>query len=313
MQDGKENNLIEQIRDSVNRVFVGKENVVENMLICLLAGGHVLLEDVPGVGKTTLARAIADCVGCSMGRIQFTPDTLPGDIVGMSVYNMKTGEFEHRDGVVMNQILLADEINRTSPKTQASLLEAMAEGQVTVDGVTYALPEPFMVIATQNPVEYLGTYPLPEAQLDRFMMRLSIGYPGREQEVQMAAKFLSGETPDTVEAVCTAADILELRKEVSQVKVNEMVLGYLGDLIDLTRREARFSLGASPRALLALLRAAQARAFMQNRDFVKPDDIKQMAEAVLLHRLVLTSEARIRKEDAAGILKSLVIKAKVPL
>ena len=313
MQDSKENNLVEQIRDSVNRVFVGKEEVVEKLLICLLAGGHVLLEDVPGVGKTTLARVLADSIGCSMGRIQFTPDTLPGDIVGMSVYNMKTGEFEHRDGVVMNQILLADEINRTSPKTQASLLEAMAEGQVTVDGETYALPAPFMVIATQNPVEFLGTYPLPEAQMDRFMMRLSIGYPGREQEVLMAEKYLLGETPDTVEAVCTPSDILELKREVSKVKVNEMVLGYIEDLVDLTRRETRFSLGASPRAMLALLRASQARAFLQNRDFVKPDDVKQMAEAILLHRLVLTSEAKIRKEDPAGILKSLVVKAKVPV
>ena len=183
---------IEQIKVAINKVFVGKEDVVEKTLICLLAGGHILLEDVPGVGKTTLARTLARVMDCSMGRIQFTPDTLPGDIVGMSIYNMKTGEFEHKDGVVMNQILLADEINRTSPKTQASLLEAMAEGQITVDGVTYQLPKPFMVIATQNPVEFLGTYPLPEAQMDRFMMRVSIGYPSKEQEILMASQFLSG-------------------------------------------------------------------------------------------------------------------------
>ena len=188
---------IETLRESINRVFIGKEDVVEDMLVCLMAGGHVLLEDVPGVGKTSLAGVLAKTTSCSFGRIQFTPDTLPGDVSGISVYNMKTGEFEYREGVVMNQILLADEINRTSPKTQASLLEAMAEGQVTVDGVVHALPEPFMVIATQNPVEFLGTYPLPEAQMDRFMMRLSIGYPEREQEIRMAQAHLKGDTPDS--------------------------------------------------------------------------------------------------------------------
>ena len=313
MQENKEISLVEQIREAINSVFVGKEEVVEDLLVCLLAGGHVLLEDVPGVGKTTLARVLADCIGCSMGRIQFTPDTLPGDIVGMSVYNMKTGEFEHRDGVVMNQVLLADEINRTSPKTQASLLEAMAEGQVTVDGVSYKLPKPFLVIATQNPVEFLGTYPLPEAQMDRFMMRLSIGYPDREQEVKLAAKFLAGETPDTVKKVCISEQIVALQKDVTKVKVNDMVLGYIEDLIELTRKETRFLLGASPRAMLALIRGAQARAFLQGRDFVKPDDVKQMAEVILLHRLSLTSDAKIRKENPAAILKSLVIKAKVPV
>ncbi len=191
---------IETLRESINRVFIGKEDVVEDMLVCLMAGGHVLLEDVPGVGKTSLAGVLAKTTSCSFGRIQFTPDTLPGDVSGISVYNMKTGEFEYREGVVMNQILLADEINRTSPKTQASLLEAMAEGQVTVDGVVHALPEPFMVIATQNPVEFLGTYPLPEAQMDRFMMRLSIGYPEREQEIRMAQAHLKGDTPDSARA-----------------------------------------------------------------------------------------------------------------
>lgn len=311
MQQRKE--LIQKIRDNINTLFVGKEEVVENVLTCLLAGGHILLEDVPGVGKTTLARVLAGSMGCSMGRIQFTPDTLPGDIVGMSVYNMKTGEFEHRDGAIMNQILLADEINRTSPKTQSSLLEAMAEGQVTVDGETYILPKPFMVIATQNPVEFLGTYPLPEAQMDRFMMRLSIGYPDREQEILMATQFLSGKTPNTVQEVCTPEDILKLQKEVAQVRVNEAVLGYIEDMITLTRKEERFVLGASPRAMLALLRGAQARAYMQGRDFVKPDDVKQIAQIILLHRLVLSSDARIRKEDPAAILKSLIVKAKVPV
>lgn len=211
---------IERLRENINRVFIGKEEVVEDLLVCLLAGGHVLLEDVPGVGKTTLAGVLARAMSCSFGRIQFTPDTLPGDVSGVSIYNMKSGEFEYRAGAVMSQILLADEINRTSPKTQASLLEAMAEGQVTVDGVIHELPRPFMVIATQNPVEFLGTYPLPEAQMDRFMMRLSIGYPEREQEIRMAEAFLQGETPDRVQTVCSAAEVMEMKEAAASVSVS---------------------------------------------------------------------------------------------
>lgn len=305
--------LAEQIRTAINNVFVGKEEVVDKVLICLLAGGHILLEDVPGVGKTTLARTLSKVVDCSLGRVQFTPDTLPGDIVGMSVYNMKTGEFEYRSGVVMNQILLADEINRTSPKTQASLLEAMAEGQVTVDGVTYELPKPFMVIATQNPVEFMGTYPLPEAQMDRFMMRISIGYPDREQEIRMAGNFLAGQTYERIDPVCSTEEIMELIKAVAQVTVKESVIGYANDLVNLTRSEKSFLYGVSPRGLLALIRAAQAHAFLQKRDYVKPDDIKNVAYDVLLHRLSLTSEAKMMKTDAMAILRSLIVKTKVPV
>lgn len=313
MTQEKKYELAEQIRTAINSVFVGKEEIVDKVLICLLAGGHILLEDVPGVGKTTLARTLAKVVDCSLGRVQFTPDTLPGDIVGMSVYNMKTGEFEYRSGVVMNQILLADEINRTSPKTQASLLEAMAEGQVTVDGVTYELPKPFMVIATQNPVEFMGTYPLPEAQMDRFMMRISIGYPEREQELQMAQNFLSGKTYEGLSSVCGTEELLELIKTVEQVTVKESVIGYANDLVNLTREEKSFLYGISPRGLLALIRAAQAHAFLQKRDYVKPDDIKSVAKDVLLHRLTLTSEARMMKTDAAVILRNLIVKTKVPI
>lgn len=309
---GKMENIV-RLRNEINRVFVGKEEVCEKVLICLLAQGHVLLEDVPGVGKTTLAYTLANAAGCSFGRISFTPDTLPGDVLGMTIYNMKTGEFTYQQGAIHHQIILGDEINRTSPKTQAALLEAMAEGKVTVDGKTYALPKPFMVIATQNPVEFVGTYPLPEAQLDRFMMKLTIGYPDREQEMQMASKYLHGETSDTVMSVCDAETILSLQEKVRGVSISDAVLGYVEDIIRLTREEERFVLGASPRAMLALLRASQARAFLQGRDYVKPDDVKQMAEAVLLHRLVLSNDARIRKENAGKILQSLVIKAKLPV
>ncbi len=305
--------LAKKIQDEINSVFAGKEAVVENVLLCLLAGGHVLLEDVPGVGKTTLAACFAKSIACSFGRIQFTPDTLPGDVTGVSVYNMKSGEFEFRQGAVMNQILLADEINRTSPKTQASLLEAMSENQVTVDGVIYPLPKPFMVIATQNPIEYLGTYPLPEAQLDRFMMRLTIGYPDREQEIRMAALHLEGRTADKLEAVCGTEDVLAMQEIVFGVTVKENVLGYIEDIITLTRGEKRFVTGASPRAMLALVRASQAKAFLDGRDFVRPDDVKAVASQVLLHRLSLASEARIGKEDPAGILKSLILKARIPI
>lgn len=305
--------LLEKLKKSISGVFVGKEDTIEQVLICLLAGGHVLLEDVPGVGKTTLARTLAKAIGCTMGRIQFTPDTLPGDIVGMSVYNMKTGEFEIRDGIVMNQILLADEINRTSPKTQAGLLEAMSEGQVTIDGYTKPLPEPFMVIATQNPVEYMGTYPLPEAQMDRFMMKISLGYPAKEQEMLMASLFLQGKTPDTIERICSAEDIIELKKIVEQVEVKDSIIRYISDIVELTRKEESFLYGVSPRGMLALVRASQAKAFLQGRSYVKPDDVKEMAKYVFLHRLVLTSEARIMKVDGEKVLKSTILKAKVPV
>lgn len=304
---------IKQMKDAITGVFVGKDDVVENILICLLAGGHVLLEDVPGIGKTTLAKCLTQVMECSFGRIQFTPDTLPGDVMGVSVYNMKTGEFEYRKGPVMNQILLADEINRTSPKTQASLLEAMSENQVTVDGIIYPLPQPFMVIATQNPIEYLGTYALPEAQMDRFMMKLTIGYPDREHEIRMAAQFLEGVTIHKLQPVCNAECIEEIKKTVAEIAVKETVLGYMEDIVELTRSENRFVVGLSPRAMLALVRASQAKAFLGGRDFVKPDDVKAVAMQVLLHRLVLSTEAKIAREDPSAILKSLILKARIPV
>lgn len=304
--------MIQELRDQINHIFVGKEEVVDNVLICLLAGGHVLLQDVPGVGKTTLARTLAKATSCTFGRIQFTPDTLPSDVTGMTVYNMKTSQFDYHEGTVMNQILLADEINRTSPKTQSSLLEAMAEGQVTVDGTRHPLPEPFMVIATQNPIEFIGTYPLPEAQLDRFMMQLSIGYPGKDQEILMAKQFLSGTDPESAKAVCTVMDILHMRENVNKVFVSDGILEYLRNIIDLSRHDSKLELGASPRALLSLLRAAQAHAFLENRDFVRPDDVKAVVVNVLHHRVSLTAEARMAGEDPDVVLRSLVSQVKIP-
>ncbi|MBP5702372.1 MAG: MoxR family ATPase [Lachnospiraceae bacterium] len=304
--------MIDRLRTQINEYFVGKEDVVENVLICLLAGGHVLIEDVPGVGKTTLARVLAGSVDMSFGRIQFTPDTLPGDVTGLSVYNMKTGEFEYREGAIMRSIILADEINRTSPKTQSALLEAMAEGSVTVDGTKYDLPNPFMVIATQNPTEFIGTYPLPEASVDRFMMRLSIGYPGKDEEIKLARNHIEGRTADKIKPVCSASEVLEMKKKVREVTVADGCLAYAREIIELTRSESRFILGASPRALLSLMSASQAKAFLSGRDFVKPDDIKAVAVNVLNHRLVLTPESRIAGEKKDAIIKSIILKVKVP-
>ncbi len=304
---------ISKLKNHMCEYFVGKESVVENVLICLLAGGHVLLEDVPGVGKTTLAKTLAKSVDCDFGRIQFTPDTLPGDVIGTTIYNMKTGEFAYKEGSVMHQIILADEINRTSPKTQASLLEAMEEGKVTVDGKTHELPKPFMVIATQNPVEFLGTYPLPEAQTDRFMMKLSIGYPDAEEERRLAGNFLAGKVADQIESICKTEDVLKMKEAVAVVHLSEGVIQYIQEIVDITREEKRFVLGASPRAMLALIRASQAHAYLEERDFVKPDDVKAVAINVLHHRLSLTSEAMIQGEDVDKVLKALVVKVTVPM
>lgn len=304
---------IEKLTSKINEVFVGKEEVVKDVLTCLLAGGHVLIEDVPGVGKTTMARILAKSIDCSFARIQFTPDTLPGDVTGLSVYNMKTGEFDYKEGAVMHQMILADEINRTSPKTQASLLEAMAEGRVSVDGKTYALPKPFMVIATQNPVEFLGTYPLPEAQMDRFMMRLTVGYPEASEEIRLAKNYIEGKTADSVEPVCSAEDINDAVKEAAKVHVSDAVIGYIRDIVSATRSESRFVIGVSPRAMLSLVAASRARAFIEGRDFVKPDDVKAVAVNVLHHRLTLTGEARIKNEDVDSIVKSLVLAVKIPM
>ena len=305
--------MTEKLRELINEYFIGNDEVVENILICLLAGGHVLIEDVPGVGKTTLVKTLAAAVDLDFGRIQFTPDTLPSDVTGSTVLNMKTGEFEYREGSIMHRIILADEINRTSPKTQSALLEAMAEGKVTVDDKVIKLPDPFMIIATQNPTSFVGTYPLPEAQLDRFMMKLSIGYPTPENEVILTRNFLEGKTSDTIKSVISEADVLKIKEEVRKIKIADSVLKYAGEIVSLTRKENRFVMGVSPRAMIMLVQAAQAKAFLSGRDFVTPDDIKAVAVNTLHHRVTLTYEAKIAGESIDKIIYSNVIKAKVPM
>lgn len=305
--------IVEQIVANIEKVIVGKKQVVEFAVTTLLAGGHLLIEDVPGVGKTTLANALAKTIGCGFTRIQFTPDTLPSDITGVSMYHMQSGKFEYVKGAIMNQIILADEINRTSPKTQASLLEAMEEGQVTVDGKTYELPKPFMVIATQNPVDYLGTYNLPEAQLDRFYMKISVGYPEPSQEKIMVEQFLSGINQSSIHGVTDADMILKLQDEVKKVKVHGDLVEYIIKIVEETRNNNNITLGASPRSTLALTRVAQATAYMNQRDYVIPDDIKKIVGPVLIHRLLMSPDARLNKQTGETVVKTILGKVPVPI
>ena len=307
------NAKLEALKAQINTYFSGKEAITDNVLCCFLAGGHLLLEDVPGVGKTTLARTFARSLGLSFGRIQFTPDTMPSDITGLSIYDMKTGEFTYRPGAVAKNIVLADELNRTAPKTQSALLEAMAEGQVTVDNVIRPLPKPFMVIATQNPASFAGTYPLPEAQLDRFMIRLSIGYPDAASELRMARDHMAGIVDNKAEAVVSESDIEVLINEAQSVHISDLLLSYMQQIIDSTRTDPAFSLGASPRALLHLIAIVRARAYIQGRDFATPDDVKHMAVPVLSHRLVLTTEMRLQKKSVSDLLGAMILKIPVPM
>ena len=299
---------------NVGNVIVGKESAIELMMIAILCRGHVLIEDVPGVGKTTLASAIARSLDCSFRRIQFTPDITPSDITGFSIANFKTGELEYRPGMIMSQIVLADEINRTSPKTQSALLEVMEEGQVSVDGNTYPMPQPFIVLATQNPVDFMGTYPLPEAQLDRFFMRISIGYPNAEEEADILERYTSGKKPmDDLRPICTSGDILRLQQEVEGVHTSREVRAYIANIAAASRRNSALQLGISTRAAISLLRASQACALLDGRDYVIPEDVQRMATPVLVHRMVLSPEASMRNMTAERVLQGVMGAVAVPV
>ncbi len=302
----------ERILTNVDRVIIGKAQETRLALVCLLARGHLLIEDVPGVGKTMLARALARSTGCTFQRIQFTPDLLPSDVTGVSVFNQGTRDFEFRPGPIMAQVVLTDEINRATPKTQSALLEAMEERQVTVDGVTHRVPDPFMVMATQNPIEYEGTFPLPEAQLDRFLMRIHLGYPSPTDEVLILDAQQSQHPIESLEVVTSAAEVLELQEAVREIYVDPLIKQYVVTLVNATREHESVYLGASPRGSLSLMHAAQAYAMLDGRDFVQPDDVKLLAEPTLGHRVIVSPGARVRNIDSAQVIEESISRVPVP-
>ena len=304
--------IAREIVDNVSKVIVGKQPVIKRALAAVIAKGHILIEDVPGVGKTMLAKSISSSIGCSFKRIQFTPDLLPSDIVGVSIYNQSTREFQFRPGPVMAQIVLVDEINRATPKTQSALLEAMEELQVSVDGVTRPLEQPFIVMATQNPIEYEGTFPLPEAQLDRFLMRISLGYPSFTDELSVIEQQEKTHPIDELEAVASPEDVIKLQEAAKNVYVDTAVREYIVGLIEATRNHEDVSLGASPRASLGMFRAVRGMAILRDRDYVIPDDVKELAYAVLAHRLILSPAARMRGLHTGQIIDGLLESVAVP-
>ncbi len=305
--------VLSRMRQAIGTVVVGKRETVDQLLVAVLCRGHVLIEDVPGVGKTLLARSLAATMGCSFRRVQFTPDVLPSDVTGSSVYDQRTSEFSFRAGPIFTQVLLADEINRATPRAQSALLEAMEERQVTVDGQTMSLPEPFLVLATQNPVELEGTFPLPEAQLDRFLLRVHPGYPSVEEEDAMLRRFENDDPLPRLAAQVSAADIVAMQEERGAVHVSDEVRAYLLQVVRATRGDERVALGASPRAALALHRAIQAVALLAGRTFAVPDDVKILAPAVLSHRLILNTEARLRGHTAEVVVAAVLDQVPVPV
>lgn len=303
----------DRLEESIERVIVGKPEVVRLALVALLCEGHILLEDVPGLGKTTLAKAIARSLGCTFRRIQFTPDLMPADITGINYYNQKIGEFVFREGPLVAQVVLADEINRATPRTQSALLEAMEERQLTVEGVTTRLPSPFLVVATQNPVELEGTFPLPEAQLDRFLIRLKLGYPGEDEEDEILRRF-EGESPlESLQPVITGEELTRLAEALRHLHVDPSVRRYAVQIVQATRQDTAFELGASPRGSLALFRTARALAAVSGRDYVLPDDVKTMAPYVLPHRLILSTQARLRGRNADELVGEVLKRVPVPI
>jgi MoxR-like ATPase len=308
--------VISQLQRSIARAVYGKEDVIQLALVTLLARGHLLIEDVPGTGKTTLAQALAKSFHCTFQRIQFTSDLLPSDVLGVSVYNPESREFEFRHGPIFANVVLADEINRTTPRTQSALLEAMNEAQVTVDGRTLQLPKPFLVVATQNPVEHHGTYPLPESQLDRFLMRVKMGYPSHETEREILRSRVSDDPVATLETVADVTDVLAMQESVTRVKVDSSLHDYALEIVNRTRKSDHLALGVSPRGTLMLQRAAQARAFLDGRDFCLPDDFKHLAVAVFSHRVVASARhASLQKksETTENVLREIVDSVPVPL
>ena len=312
VQVGSVQSLADRVSANVEHVILGKHREINLALIALLVQGHVLIEDVPGVGKTMLARALAKSLGCTFRRIQFTPDMLPSDVTGISVFNQRTREFEFRPGPVIAQIVLTDEINRATPKTQSALLECMEERQVTVDGVTYPMPQPFLVLATQNPIEYEGTFPLPEAQLDRFMVRIHLGYPASAEEIRMLDAQQRVHPIDEIDQVIGVDELLDAQHSVKEIYVDSLVKQYIVALVDATRKHPDVYLGASPRGSLALAKTAQARAAIEGRDFVIPDDVKMLAEPTLAHRIIVSPAARLKNVDSRVIVNELVNSVPVP-
>ena len=302
-----------RLRENIQKVIVGKDEPILLTLVSVLCEGHVLIEDVPGIGKTTLARALAGSLGLSYRRIQFTPDLLPSDVTGLSWFNQKKQEFEFRPGPIMSQIVLADEINRATPRTQSALLEAMQERQVTVDGVTHPQPRPFLVLATQNPIELEGTFPLPEAQIDRFMLRVELGYPSEVEENNILDRFRSDDPLEEVEAVTTPEEILRLQEQRKDIRVEESIRNYIVKVARATREHAEIELGASPRATLALYQTSQAWAAVQGRDYVLPDDVKFMAPHVLTHRLMISPQAQLRGRRPEEMVTDIVDSVPVPV
>lgn len=304
---------VKAIVDNIEKVMIGKRNIAELSVISLLAQGHVLLEDVPGVGKTMMVRALAKSVGAQFKRIQFTPDLLPSDVIGVSIYNPRELEFEYRPGPIMANIVLADEINRTSPKTQSALLEGMEESSVTIDGKTLNIQKPFFVMATQNPIEYEGTYPLPEAQLDRFLMKIKMGYPSHVEEIEVLRRAEKSAPIETLNAVVTLEELIQLQQSVKEVTVDETIKSYIVDLASRTRKDPYVYLGASPRGSIALMRASQAHAFLKGRDYVTPDDVQYLAPFVFSHRMILRSEAKYEGITAEEIVERILAKTNVPI
>ena len=305
--------LTVRLRASVRRVVVGKDEPLDLAMVALLSGGHILVEDVPGIGKTTLAKTLAASLGCTFKRIQFTPDLTPADVLGVNVFSPQSGQFEFRDGPIFTQVLLADEINRATPRTQSALLEAMQERQVTVDGVTRPMAAPFLVIATENPIEMEGTFPLPEAQLDRFMLRIALGYPSIEEEEEILIRFRDDSAPPTVEAVLSDQELLDVQRLVPHVRVEDSIRRYVVDIVRATRAHAELEVGASPRAALALYKGVQSLAAVHGRAYALPDDVKALAEPVLAHRLVPTPQARLRGHSVENMVAEVLASVPVPV